>query len=1090
MSRKGSRPDPGKALAGLKDFQLRTVEHVFRRLYTDADYTRRFLIADEVGLGKTLVAKGVIAKAIDHLWDRVGRIDIVYICSNADIARQNIARLNVVCDQEFSMPDRITLLPERVKGLESNRLNFVAFTPGTSFHLKSSTGRIAERALLFRLLKKAWGLRGKAPRYVMRVNASIKSFDRQCLWYLSDEADIDEKLSESFTRELGRRIAEDQQKGKPDLRMRFDNLCSAFGRVDSNASNDDFSERASVIGELRGLLASVCLEALEPDLIILDEFQRFKNLLKAENDAGVLARNLFRFTDEEEGSEARVILLSATPYKMYTMDHEVADDDHYDDFLATMGFLLEDPEAETEFAGLLGAYSREFFRPGGVDMGRLLELKSDMERRLRKVMVRTEKLTATENRDGMLKQVALKSQSLQPQDLKAFVRQQELAELLGHSSVVEYWKSAPYLLNFMDDYALKRRFRREVGYGANGELAALLGDRKHWLIKWGDISRYRQIDPMNAKLRVLLGDTVDTGMWRLLWMPPSLPYYRLRGPFANIAASGITKRLIFSCWKVVPKVVSTLISYEAERQASLSLDTTATNTVKARKARRPLLRFAMSDGRLTGMPVLGMIYPAFRLSELCDPLALRRMHGGDDTPSHDEILDAAEEHVANALAALRIEQAESGAADEKWYWAAPILLDMAANTEVAMAWFDQDELSSEWRWYSKRSSDGEHDGRWGDHIDEMIRVRDEFRADGLQLGRKPDDLARVLAQIGVSGLGCCALRSLTRHADAKTNMVDAAVRNEAGALAHSFLTLFNAPEAMAIIRGENRQEPYWLRVVEYCGAGCLQAVMDEYVHIMRESMGLHDTSVLDAASDLAEAMSDALSIRTGRVGVDDIRVSAGNGGGITLKAKHIRIRFALRFGADGADDGGEVTREDQVRASFNSPFWPFVLATTSIGQEGLDFHQYCHAVVHWNLPSNPVDLEQREGRVHRYKGHAVRKNLAREFATAAWDTSHSDPWASMFAAAVDDRDPKLSDIYPFWVLPSEGGSHIERHVLNLPLSRDEQRLKDLLGTLVSYRMVMGLSRQEDVLDYLRKHFPEQDLADMADKLRINLEPGA
>ncbi len=51
------------------------------------------------------------------------------------------------------------------------------------------------------------------------------------------------------------------------------------------------------------------------------------------------------------------------------------------------------------------------------------------------------------------------------------------------------------------------------------------------------------------------------------------------------------------------------------------------------------------------------------------------------------------------------------------------------------------------------------------------------------------------------------------------------------------------------------------------------------------------------------------------------------------------------------------------------------LATTSVGQEGLDFHLYSHAILHWNLPSNPVDLEQREGRVHRFKGHAVRKNL-------------------------------------------------------------------------------------------------------------------
>jgi len=1088
MNRTGKKPDSEQALAGLKDFQLRTVEHVFRRLYTDADYTRHFLIADEVGLGKTLVAKGVIAKAIDHLWDNVGRIDIVYICSNADIARQNIARLNVVCDQEFSMPDRITLLPERVKGLANNRINFVAFTPGTSFHLKSSTGRADERALLLRLLSKHWGLTGRAPRNVLQGDAK-KSFPRHCDWYMSDEADVDDDIQAAFVRELDLRCEDDREKGLPDLESRFAALCASFRRVDARISDEIWHERSEVIGELRGLLASVCLEALEPDLIILDEFQRFKDLLKTETDAGVLAQNLFRYANEKEHSEARVLLLSATPYKMYSMNHEVADEDHYADFLATLRFLLENPEAESKFEALLKAYSAEFFRHGGIDMDRLLTLKSDMEQRLRKVMVRTEKLTVTESRDGMLKHVPTRNQSLQPQDLQAFVRTQDLAELLDHSSVIEYWKSAPYLLNFMDDYALKRRFRREVGHGRNGDLAALLSNRKHWLLRLGDISRYRKIDPTNAKLRGLLADTVDSGAWRLLWMPPSLPYYGLEGPFADSAASTLTKRLIFSCWKVVPKVVAALTSYEAERQAICSLDPAASNTVKARKARRPLLRFAMSDDRLTGMPVLGMIYPAFRLAEICDPLALRRGYNGE-TPSQEQIQAMAQERVASALAELKGGRTESGAADERWYWAAPVLLDMAANPKTNMAWFVQDELSSEWRGYSTRSSEGEHDGRWGDHIDEMIRVCVDFQAGVVPLGRKPDDLAPVLTQLGVSGLGCCALRALTRHEHSEANLTDAVVRNKAGALAHSFLSLFNVPEVTAIIRGQNEQEPYWMRVVEYCGAGCLQAVMDEYVHVMRESLGLHDASVAKAAPELASAIADALLIRTGRAGLDDIRVSAGDGGGISIKPKHLRVRFAMRFGADSADEGGEATREDQVRASFNSPFWPFVLATTSIGQEGLDFHQYCHAVVHWNLPSNPVDLEQREGRVHRYKGHAVRKNLAQGFAATAWDTSVSDPWTAMFSAAVAARDPALSDIHPFWVLPVENGCHIERHVLNLPLSRDELRLIDLRRALAAYRMVFGQPRQEDMLAYLLDHVPKEDLEQMSKALRINLEPEA
>jgi hypothetical protein len=38
--------------AGLKDFQRASVDYVFRRLYTDADPVSRFLVADEVGLGK------------------------------------------------------------------------------------------------------------------------------------------------------------------------------------------------------------------------------------------------------------------------------------------------------------------------------------------------------------------------------------------------------------------------------------------------------------------------------------------------------------------------------------------------------------------------------------------------------------------------------------------------------------------------------------------------------------------------------------------------------------------------------------------------------------------------------------------------------------------------------------------------------------------------------------------------------------------------------------------------------------------------------------------------------------------------------
>jgi hypothetical protein len=44
--------------------------------------------------------------------------------------------------------------------------------------------------------------------------------------------------------------------------------------------------------------------------------------------------------------------------------------------------------------------------------------------------------------------------------------------------------------------------------------------------------------------------------------------------------------------------------------------------------------------------------------------------------------------------------------------------------------------------------------------------------------------------------------------------------------------LFNLPEVISLVRGLNRQEPYWLRVIEYAMDGCLQPELDEYVHVL------------------------------------------------------------------------------------------------------------------------------------------------------------------------------------------------------------------------------------------------------------------
>jgi len=119
--------------------------------------------------------------------------------------------------------------------------------------------------------------------------------------------------------------------------------------------------RDRVISDLRRLLAGACVKALEPDLVILDEFQRFKNLLgtqRTERDAAAdLAQELFR-AEAHDGKRVRTLLLSAMPYKLYTADAEIEHEEHYEDFLATTRFLLGDDDACVGQPGRCGFAAR------------------------------------------------------------------------------------------------------------------------------------------------------------------------------------------------------------------------------------------------------------------------------------------------------------------------------------------------------------------------------------------------------------------------------------------------------------------------------------------------------------------------------------------------------------------------------------------------------------------------------------------------------------------------------------------------------------------------------------------------------------
>ena len=1041
------RFDAEAALRPLKKFQRRTVDYVMRRFYQDSDATMRFLVADEVGLGKTMVARGVIACAIERLWDNVERIDVLYICSNQAIAGQNINRLNVLGKEEFELPTRMTLLPLQLAGdhgLGRNKVNFISLTPGTTFNLRSSTGVSKERALLFHLLKhRVEPTRGLYN--LLQVGAGDDS------WKLTVEQtpfdDVDQKLITDFQVACT----------NGDLLDDLGELCQLFHRRRNRYPQEMVEPRNKTIARLRSCLAHVCVDALEPDLIILDEFQRFTELLHGDYDAAMLARELFNYTDRE-GNAARTLLLSATPYRMLTLSGDTEDEgDHYREFIETLRFLFghdRGPEVAEELSREIDRFRRAILSlPNSKETAR--EHQLSIEERLRAVIARTERVASTRDRDSMVEEPYL-IVGVEPEDLRSAAAVAEVARVADAPEIVEYWKSAPYLLNFMRDYALKRAIRAYDGKECPVPLLDAITAARPSSLSRRRIREYRPLKPPNGRMRLLMDDVFGDDLDQHLWIPPSLPYYR----DGDSNESRTSKSLVFSSWSVVPDAVAAVLSYEAERRMGVKQ---AGMGYFDRQRPRPL-QFRITQGRLAGLRALLLIYPSPLIAQAADPLDVIACHS--EALSYDAMRAALASRLEPHLRRLQSAADESTELDT-WQWAGPAVLDALVGNR-SRTWLEEDDgfvrLGGE--------------DAWGDHLD-ALREAVSARRIG---GTVPDSALDLLVDLALGSPAICALRALRRVAPT-LEWDDPALLTAASRVAWGFRTLYNQHDTVALLRRES-DDRYWHSAISHGARNNLQAVLDEYVHCLVESEGLTDKEPRLRVTQLACAVSRAISLLPSQIEVDDPRVRSGRLG---IRRFTMRGRFAMRL-ADYRDEEGAAARLGGVRDAFNSPFRPFVLATTSIGQEGLDFHSYCHRLYHWNLPRNPVDLEQREGRVHRYKGHAVRLNVAANHAAAVrgCGTAPRDPWGEMFSAARAASSTD-SDLIPYWIC--DGPVKVERRVPMLPYSRENARLKWLKKSVAVYRLAFGQPRQEDLLAYLRG-LDEALSTDELEALQIRLEPPA
>lgn len=1065
-----------RIMDGLKDFQQATVNRIDQLFRTGQ---RRILVSDEVGLGKTLIARGIIAKMARFSQEEGDKFfKTVYICSNATIASQNLQRLRITSDartenaslSRLSMQHLNIFKQENNVELEKRFIQLIPLTPDTSFRMTAGTGTVAERALMFALLRRLPELH----TYVNELEVAMK--DRAfCSWdswckdrYEREVCECDEKCNHRYLPYMEEKLRKELNEIGHDDISYMDEIVELCRSIKNNRGEGISHNKT--IRQLRVIFAKISLEKLDPDFVIMDEFQRFKYLLNCnvESETSMLA-NKFFYSDN-----VRILLLSATPYKMYSTPEEIDEakiDEHYAEFLDVMKFLNVTKEAEEKFITVWKDYSIKLkeLTLGNATILATKDAKDAAEEAMYQSVCRTERISAKENADIIDASDAYEPLSVLEQDIHSYVQVQEVLNDIGanYRVPVDYIKSTPYLMSFMRDYQLKRNV--ESYFKNNHSQIKKMNKSLLWLNR-NDFNRYKKIPNNNARLERIMNEVLQRGVERLLWMPPSKPYYEMQGVYKGSELS--SKTLIFSSWEMVPRMLACMISYEAERRTvgkiAKDYQDRGAFYFNTGERRYPSARmnFSVSRGAPSAMTLFCLLYPSEFLTECYNPITCL-----NEGMSLQEIRKQIRKKINDKLVEKTDTSQELmyGGQDRRWYYVAPLLLDRA---EYACNWFkNKDKLLD----YDSEEERGRRQKGFKMHLD---AYSDLFETESFgNLGKQPIDLIDVLTDMAIASPAICINRTYNYYLGGEE--LPSYIPSQ---LARVFINRMNTPESTAVVElacGRKSDDAHWQNLLTYCCQGNLQAVFDEYAHLIASGIECNSNLI----TQIHQHMIEAMDIRTTQYTVDTFNNFQKRMRNQKEKPTNIRTHFSVAF-TKGDEREKDIDRKRTIRNAFNSPFRPFVLATTSIGQEGLDFHNYCRKVVHWNLPSNPIDLEQREGRINRFKCLAIRQNVAQRYGDIQFKR---DVWHEIFDKASEiEKTDGSSDLTPYWGLrDSEDMVKIERIVPMYPLSRDVLTYERLIKILSMYRLTLGQARQEELLKYL---FHNHDEPEKLRGLFINLSP--
>lgn len=986
-----------------KDFQLATAKRIIEIFKSGQ---KRVLLSDEVGLGKTIMARTVVemAKSLPGV-ETDGVYRVVYVCSNQNIIQQNTRNLGIpkedimqIQDSRLSMQHLILqerkMLQESKQGIGLPQ-QLIPLTPSTSFSVTGGPGNAYERALIFAIIKDMEEFSSHKRRLSYLLKTSNKGQENWDV-LVADYCKRVELCGEDYKNSIVKLLRENKV---------YSNSLESIKECIEGGNKEMPSW---MINKLRIAFAQVSLNQLEPDLVIMDEFQRFSGLLNTSSDSeeSMIAHEFF--TNEHP----YILLLSATPYKPFTTLEELNEancDEQYEDFLKLMRFLFKNDSAGIDsFHTVWEDYSNRLSHISSDAFDALVISKQKAEDKMYNVICRTERYS-----EGLIKTIPLEQMAITGDDILAYCQMQKLLQKAktvlerrknrgGHIGVnpsynipIEYVKSSPYLLSFMQKYQEGKTV--EEAFNGNDVPVVKNSKSQRLLLKGGQIYNYKQIDPGNAKLSAIEDMLLKNHAERLLWVPASHPYYSI--PQSNVFAQNqeFSKVLVFSAWEMVPRMLAVMLSYESERRNIMgAYKDDGITYITNRKV--GMDRMKEEGGDL-------LEYPSHYLADLYDYRLFFRWE-------IDDIIHELQNRIQSDIEKLELPNQNSTSAE--------LLLTLIKKLE-------------------------------GEEV--------ELRA-------VPQRAATTLAYMAIASPAVCMLRILrdsNKPDNADINYDSANARE----VAESVVGLFNRRESSAAVElSTPKGLKYYEQVLYYCVMGNLQAVLDEYCHMIDE--GSHSDLLVDKLN------TTFISATPYRIHTTDSYCKEGS--------KPVPMRRSFAFDYAKVVQDKNIKHNGTLQQAFNSPFRPFVLATTSVGQEGLDFHWYTRKIVHWNLPSNPVDMEQREGRINRYKCLAIRRNIAKFFGD-----KHS--WNEMFTDADNhwrvESSSDYSEMVPYWCLPkeiirehSEELEYIERLVPLYPMSIDEMRYRHLIDVLSLYRLTMGQPRQEELLQLLEGKVTKEQMHEL------------